>query len=349
MRIVISSLLVIVFFVISGMFFFASKNQPASRKETSRSSASAEKIGDFLKPEGMCFLAGGECRPKKPVAEPARVHWSEDRYFAKKYDKSGDRSLRAKTDSTKPVFKKRWLDFRGGEYIPLASLESLADVVLKRMPHVLDRKLVKTLVVETAVAESVAGFYISSKRGDHGIFQIRVEVAEETLGWLKHTHADIYEAVMLFYDKSRSMAANLDSNIPFSMALASVEYWRKAGPDFHNHIASVEDRAIMWKSVYNSSKGEGTVNAFSDRVKKYAAFDKAGGPAKYLAKKNEKPKRVAMAKQTAVKASATKSAATKSSVAKKKDQAKVASGKTAKKTVAAKTVKTGGGKARKKV
>lgn len=203
----------------------------------------------------------------KPEAK--KVHYTEDRTYSRKYDKSGDRSVRFGAQTTNPGFHPRWLEWKGGKRISIKKLAEIVRIVFKRMPHVRTTDEAVALLVETAIAESSGGFYISPRGGDHGVFQIRTKVAEETLAWIKSEHPDIYAAVMLFRSPKKTLEQDLDANIPFGAAMAITEYWRKAGPDWHGEIQDLRSRAIMWKSVYNSRKGAGTVADYEKRTADY--------------------------------------------------------------------------------
>ena len=206
---------------------------------------------------------------RKEISEISDNH--NNRYWSRSYSRKGDRSLRFEHDSTVPGFKMKWLTWDGGKYIERNVLTQLVEISLKRMPHLNIRKHpeITKLIVETAIAESSGGYFTSNKNGDYGVFQIRKEVGEELLLWLKANHTDVYKQVMLFFNEERNFVENLQSNVPFGIALCICEYWRKAGPNFTKHINTVEDRAIMWKSVYNTRKGKGTVKAYIDRNSSY--------------------------------------------------------------------------------
>lgn len=203
---------------------------------------------------------------KTPVTEKApALHFTEDPAFAKEYDrKKGSRDAKYAHDRTKPSFRRDWTRFSGGVYLDSGKVSAVVRAVLKRMPHVPKDEAIVTLLTETAVAETMSGFYTSA-HGDHGIFQIREEAAKDLLAWLKVRRKDAWNAVMMFRDEKRALGEDLDLNIPFGAAVAISEYWRKAGPSFHEQISDMRDRAIMWKSVYNTKLGKGTVIAYERR------------------------------------------------------------------------------------
>lgn len=200
-----------------------------------------------------------------PPAQAEAKPFHEDANWSRKYERTGDRKARFSAVAGKPALKSYWLHFKGGEYIDPKKLAQVTEIVMKRLPHIPKNAEVMKLITETAVAESLSGRYTASTGGDHGVFQIREEVAKGTLSWLKDNHEDVFSSVMLFYDDARTLAQNLDANVPFGIAMAVSEYWRKAGPEFHRHIGSTRKRAIMWKSVYNTRLGKGTVADYEKR------------------------------------------------------------------------------------
>lgn len=204
------------------------------------------------------------------ISEP-EIAWDKDSTWCRVYPKTGDRTIRFDCEKSVPIFKSKWTAWKGGKSIPKAKLTEIVQIVMKRMPHTPHNSEIINLVVETAIAESKAGYYIRNKWGDHGIFQIKERVAEETLNWIEYAHPDIFQVVMLLYNGKMSLVDNLEQNIPFGVALCISEYWRKAGPEFHKFVNTQQERAILWKSVYNTRKGLGTVEDYIIRNANYGA------------------------------------------------------------------------------
>ena len=127
-----------------------------------------------------------------------------------------------------------------------------------------------SLIVETIIAESNGGFYIDEGTGDLGCLQIRETTAEDLLQWLtKSGNKDIVDAINIFFNNEMSLKDNLKHNIPFSIAVAITEYWRKCGANFDSKIGTIQNRGIMWKCAYNTHRGAGTVNKYIKRVTNY--------------------------------------------------------------------------------
>ena len=167
------------------------------------------------------------------------------------------------------TFNKKHLSWKGGRKLPKDELERIARNTFKLMPHIKTNDDNVALVVETAIAESDGGRIITNKFGDHGVFQIKVRTSKDLLKWLKYGHKDIHEAIVAMRNPRWSEKDNLQKNIPYACAICITEYWRKAGSQYYLYISSLEERGKMWKSVYNTHRGYGTVDSFIKRNQKY--------------------------------------------------------------------------------
>lgn len=184
-------------------------------------------------------------------------------------NKGTDREKRYGVTAAVISFDKKHLNWTGRVRLPKKELAEITRKTFKLMPHVRTTDNNVALVVETAIAESDGGRIISNQFGDHGVFQIKVRTSKDLLSWLKNQHQDIYTAIMNLRNKDLSEKDNLEKNIPYAAAICITEYWRKAGSQYHLHINSIEERGKMWKSVYNTNKGYGTVADFIKRNNNY--------------------------------------------------------------------------------
>lgn len=205
--------------------------------------------------------------PKQEI----RSEFKTDRTWFQRYtNKEVEREKRyGSVDRTMVFFDDRYVAWKGGVRIVKDDLESLTRQVFRLMPHIRTTDESIALVVETAIAESDGGRIVSNKFGDHGVFQIKVKTSKDLLSWLQGDHKDIYNAIMTLRNEKLSEKDNLEQNIPYACAICITEYWRKAGSQYYLHISTLEDRGKMWKSVYNTYKGYGTVEAFINRNNKY--------------------------------------------------------------------------------
>lgn len=159
-----------------------------------------------------------------------------------------------------------WLHLKAGKTSISADMarRTIRAVVL-RMPNLKSTPELYALLLETMVVESQLGRHIDC---NYGIAQFTLATAKETMSWLKSVRPDVYRAVRDLYKSDLSMKDNLTYNVPFSIALMAQYYWRVA-PDLQANISTLEDRAVLWKSSYNTPLGLGTVQAYLDRARNF--------------------------------------------------------------------------------
>lgn len=141
-------------------------------------------------------------------------------------------------------------------------MDRLVRQTFRLLPHIKTSDNLVNLLVETASVESDRGKIVDEGTGDLGIFQIRISTSKDLHKWLKELHPDVLEAIMGLRNSDLSEKDNLILNLPYACSIAVTEYWRKAGGQFHLYINNKLERGIMWKSVYNTKKGKGTVEHY---------------------------------------------------------------------------------------
>lgn len=155
----------------------------------------------------------------------------------------------------------------------LSDIQLLADItaIVDDLPNVPHTREVVDLVYETIVVETNLGrvpyTYAAEKWHNYGLCQFREDTASYLLSWLDKVRPDAKAAVMKYYDDELSFKDNLLTNVPFSIAMTAQYYWHRLD-DLQANIATVEDRAKVWKSFYNGP-GAGTVNVYLDRVEEH--------------------------------------------------------------------------------
>ena len=178
------------------------------------------------------------------------------------------RKLEYSTEYMDPLI----LVHEGGSYLDGLQMRQTVYAVVNSMPNVPHINEVYDLIYETAVVEtnlgSVPYTYAAENWNNFGIAQIRHDTAEYLLSWLKKVRPDAYNSVMTYYILDMSLEDNLLVNVPFSLAIAAQYYWHRV-KDLEVNIRTLEDRAKVWKSFYNSPSGVGTVNGYINRVKKF--------------------------------------------------------------------------------
>lgn len=157
----------------------------------------------------------------------------------------------------------------GGEYIDPAKLDHTIEFALSSTPGG-NIPGMKELVFETLVVETRAGsFGYTAAAGNwqnYGIAQIRADTARWLLEMLFKRDRAAFSGVYQYYDPESSLEHNLLTNVPFSIALCAELYaWRLKG----RPIGTLHQRAIAWKTYYNTYKGVGTVEGYMKRVKSW--------------------------------------------------------------------------------
>lgn len=210
---------------------------------------------------------------KQKVNKDVVTHPYDDKRYKFSIARSGDRSKRYGVVKDSHGIKYKYFVWSNGNRMSIKQMRIITEAVFKRLPHIKTTEESVSLIVETIIAESNGGYYIDEGTGDLGCLQIRETTAEDLLQWLtKSGNKDIVDAINIFYNNEMSLKDNLKHNIPFSIAVAITEYWRKGGANFDNKIGTTQDRGVMWKCTYNTYKGEGTVNKFVQRVNSYKKY-----------------------------------------------------------------------------
>lgn len=164
---------------------------------------------------------------------------------------------------------------RGKRYLNYSETRDTVVAVLSSLNNIPTTDDMVNLIIETFITETHFGkadFTSAAKRyANYGLGQLRLDTAKETLQWLIWINRrDVYDTIMSYYDESLSMEDNLMYNVPFSIAMTAEVYWRKL-PDLASNIKTKIARAIVWKSVYNTQYGLGTVNKYLQRVDEFTA------------------------------------------------------------------------------
>ena len=87
--------------------------------------------------------------------------------------------------------------------------------------------------------------------------------------WLKDNFPRVHDEVMAFYDKKKSPEWNLTHNVPYNVAMSTAYYWRRMGDSLAGNITTLEDRAKVWKTHYNTYLGKGSIAGYIKKAGKY--------------------------------------------------------------------------------
>ena len=126
------------------------------------------------------------------------------------------------------------------------------------------------LLMETSAVESSRGYIVRQVGGPaRGIFQMEPATEQCMRSWLKDNFPRVHDEVMAFYDKKKSPEWNLTHNVPYNVAMSTAYYWRRMGDSLAGNITTLEDRAKVWKTHYNTYLGKGSIAGYIKKAGKY--------------------------------------------------------------------------------
>ena len=126
------------------------------------------------------------------------------------------------------------------------------------------------LLMETSAVESSRGYIVRQVGGPaRGIFQMEPTTERCMRSWLKDNFPRVHDEVMAFYDKNKSPEWNLTHNVPYNVAMSTAYYWRRMGDSLAGNITTLEDRAKVWKTHYNTYLGKGSIAGYIKKAGKY--------------------------------------------------------------------------------
>ena len=126
------------------------------------------------------------------------------------------------------------------------------------------------LLMETSAVESSRGYIVRQVGGPaRGIFQMEPTTERCMRSWLKDNFPRVHDEVMAFYDKKKSPDWNRTHNVPYNVAMSTAYYWRRMGDSLAENITTLEDRAKVWKTHYNTYLGKGSIAGYIRKAEKY--------------------------------------------------------------------------------
>lgn len=162
--------------------------------------------------------------------------------------------------------------WKGGNTIRKEQLERTIMAVLLRLPKTTSDWSAVQLLLETSAVESNRGVHVTQLKSGpaRGIYQMEINTIEDTLSWLKKYHRDQYKEVQVFYNRKESKEWNYKYNVPWQTAMAISYYWRMSyGNDAIKNATSVENRAKLYKKVWNTHKGATSIATYYEKIKLY--------------------------------------------------------------------------------
>ena len=142
------------------------------------------------------------------------------------------------------------------------------DEVRNQLTLVPNDDRVSNLVYRTFVHESLLGSINFTNSNGQGIGQLTLKHAKDVLKRISKRSpenfaiiAEISEIKNLLELSDKEMLKELHTNLKLQVALCILTYWFK-DPKFYLNAGSLEQDAKMWKQLYNTELGKGTVEAF---------------------------------------------------------------------------------------
>lgn len=187
-------------------------------------------------------------------------------FSAKDMNLNKERSARYHKNKTTACIKV-W-SWRGDNRLPYGQMIRTTNKVLNGLSMVKDDPNLTALILETIAAETEFGLYVQQIKGPAlGVIQMLPSTAKDTLTWLRQNHSDVYKELSVFYNRKLNVEQNLKHNIPWQIAMAAVYYWRRSGDRLYSTITTVQDRATLYRLVYNTPKGKCSAPEYINRAR----------------------------------------------------------------------------------
>lgn len=151
-----------------------------------------------------------------------------------------------------------------GRFAIIATIEDVRNM-LTLVPND-DR--VSNLVYRTFVHESLLGSINFTNSNGQGIGQLTLKHAKDVLKRISKRSPENFAIIAeisgiknLLSLSDKEMLRELHTNLKLQVALCILTYWFK-DPKFYQNAGSLEQDAKLWKQLYNTELGKGTVEAF---------------------------------------------------------------------------------------
>lgn len=126
---------------------------------------------------------------------------------------------------------------------------------------------VTALLMETAAVESGLGEIVRQKGGPAlSPWQLQKRTYEEIVRHFARRDPGLLRRALALYDRSRPLAWNQLHNVPWNAAMSLLYYELATGGRFLSRIATLDQRARLWKERYNTPRGAGTVTGYKQRA-----------------------------------------------------------------------------------
>lgn len=129
---------------------------------------------------------------------------------------------------------------------------------------------VHDLLMETAAVETALGYIVRQKNGPAlSVWQILGFNFREIPEYFGKRDPDLLARAMQFYNPDRSEEWNRVHNIPWTAAMSLLFYEKASDGKFLTRLDTLDERGKLWKQLYNTRLGKGTVKGYKQRAREY--------------------------------------------------------------------------------
>lgn len=129
---------------------------------------------------------------------------------------------------------------------------------------------VHDLLMETAAVETALGSIVRQHKGPAlSVWQILGFNFVEIRDYFAKYNPELLERAMFFYNQDYSEEWNRVYNIPWTASMSLLFYEKATKGAFLEHLGSIESRGRLWKRIYNTRLGKGTVEGYKKRALQY--------------------------------------------------------------------------------
>ena len=140
---------------------------------------------------------------------------------------------------------------------------------------------VHNLLMETAAVETELGTIVRQQSGPAlSVWQILGFNFVEIREYFAKYDPELLERAMAFYNEDCSEEWNRIHNIPWTAAITLLFYEKASRGTFAGRLGSLESRGQLWKKLYNTRLGKGTVQGYINRARQYVHTEEAEGSGK---------------------------------------------------------------------
>ncbi|MDO5537843.1 MAG: hypothetical protein Q4F72_09995 [Desulfovibrionaceae bacterium] len=138
-------------------------------------------------------------------------------------------------------------------------------------------KKVHDLLMETAAVETALGYLVRQQNGPAlSVWQILGFNFVEIREYFAKKDPKLLERAMRFYNSSHSEEWNRIHNIPWTAAMSLLFYEKATRGTFLVKLDTLDSRGRLWKDIYNTRLGKGTVKRYKQRALEYVHVAMSG-------------------------------------------------------------------------